>query len=235
MGIALTKRKDRGPEAVVAPEADATVRATRAIRDMIMRGQLSPGQQLRHEELAVHLNLSRSPLREALRSLEIEGFARHSVNQGYFVVQLNAAELKQVYLMRRLLETELFRSGRPPTAAELEVLRRHNTRVASAARAGSIAGMLESNRAFHFAIFALSELELVGRQVERLWHLSESYRATYLWLPETRGRIVTEHDEMINVIANNDHRGLVRLADLHRRASEESVLSLIAQLGAHRR
>lgn len=215
----------------VRPEPDATVRATNALRDMIMRGRLSPGQQLRQEDLALQLNLSRSPLREALRSLEIEGFVRHAMNQGYFVVQLSAAEMEQVYLMRRLLETELFKSARPATETDLAGLRDLNAQVASAAQAGSISAMLLSNRRFHFSIFALSDLELVCRHVERLWHLSERYRATYLWLPETRGRIVAEHAEMIEAIAANDLKQLVRIADLHRRTSQESVLSLIAHLG----
>jgi DNA-binding GntR family transcriptional regulator len=154
------------------------------------------------------------------------------MNQGYFVVQLSAAEMEQVYLMRRVLETELFRSARTATGADLAALRDLNAQVASAARAGSIAAMLLSNRRFHFSIFALSDLALVCRQVERLWHLSERYRATYLWLPETRGRIVAEHNEMIEAIADNDMKRLVRIADLHRRTSQESVLSLIAHLGA---
>jgi DNA-binding GntR family transcriptional regulator len=231
--MTLEARPVAGAATAPPPLPDATAHATRELRDMIMRGQLAPGQQLRQEALAVHLSISRSPLREALRSLEIEGFVRHAVNQGYFVVQLSAPELEQVYLMRRLLETELFRSARPPSGAELKDLRAMNAQVAAAARAGSIAGMLVSNRQFHFTMFALSQLELVVRQVERLWHLSEPYRATYLWLPETRGRIVAEHEAMIQAIADGDRRGLVRLADQHRRASEEAVLSLIAHLGAN--
>ena len=92
--------------------------------------------------------------------------------------------------------------------------------------------MLTSNRSLHFSIFSLSELHLVRKQVERLWHLSEPYRATYLWLPETRSRIVAEHEEMIQAIADHDHRRLTLMADRHRRASEESVLSLIAHRDA---
>jgi DNA-binding GntR family transcriptional regulator len=222
-----------GIDRETALEADATARATRALRDLIMRGQLAPGRQLRQEELAVRFNISRSPLREALRSLEIEGFVRHAPNQGYFVVQLSAADLEQVYLMRRVLETELFRSSRRATPADIGSLRELNAEVASAADAGSISGMLASNRSFHFTMFGLSALEMVLRHVERLWHLSESYRATYLWLPETRNRIVAEHDAMIEAIVAGDRRLLIRLADQHRQASQESVLSLIAQLGAN--
>jgi DNA-binding GntR family transcriptional regulator len=59
-----------------------------AIREMIYQGRLSPGQQLRQEELAIALGVSRNPVREALKGLQAERFVGHSLNQGYFVTRL---------------------------------------------------------------------------------------------------------------------------------------------------
>jgi len=216
---------------MIAKNADedlnATARATSALRDMIMRRRLLPGQQLRQEQLAERLNLSRSPLREALRTLETEGFVRYVVNSGYFVAEFNATELQQIYLMRRLLEMELLRSVRQPTDKDIAALRAHNEAVAAGMKDGSIARMLTANRQFHFALFGMSPLGIVLHEVERLWQLSESYRAGYLWLPETRTRIIAEHDAMIEALAAYDLDRLVETAEQHRSASERTVLSLL--------
>ncbi|MBL7499149.1 GntR family transcriptional regulator [Frankia sp. CNm7] len=211
-------------------EMNATAKATSALRDMVMRRRLMPGQQLRQEQLADRLNLSRSPLREALRILETEGLVRYVVNQGYFVAEFDESELRQIYLMRRLLETELLRTARRPTEEDLAALRAHNQVVEAGGTAGSITQMLVANRRFHFALLGLSPLRLVRREVERLWHLSEAYRAGYLWLPETRARIVAEHAMMIDALAAFDIDRLVHTAEQHRSASEQTVVGLFADV-----
>jgi len=73
----------------------------------------------------------------------------------------------------------------------------------------------------------MSSLGIILHEVERLWQLSESYRAGYLWLPDTRARIVAEHNAMIDALADYDLDLLVEKSEQHREASEEMVLSLL--------
>lgn len=205
----------------------ATARATDTLRAMILDRQLSPGQQLRQEKIAEVLGLSRSPLREALRTLESEGLVRHSVNQGYFVASLSRTELHQIYLMRRLLEDEVLRrSVARMSDSDITELRAANRAVLDAVEQDAIGRILTANRNFHFLLFRYSGLDLVVGQIERLWHLSEAYRATYLWAPETRRRVVAEHEQMIELIAASDIDQLIETADAHRAGAEKAVSSL---------
>jgi DNA-binding GntR family transcriptional regulator len=204
--------------------ATAAQRATNVVREMITGRELLPGQQMRQEELSRSLGLSRSPLREALRALESEGLVRHVPNQGYFVSRLDADELRQVYLMRRLLETDVLRSLPRQSRDQLARLRTANDLVATAE---TTPDALAANRGFHFAIFELSPLELVVQHVERLWTLSEPYQAAYLLLPETRARIVREHGALIRALRQHDLKQLVAVANAHRAASERAVLTLL--------
>src|SRR5262245_62073768 len=89
-----------------------------ALRDAILQGDLSPGEQIRQAEWAERLGTSRIPVREALKALAAEGLLSHDHNRGYFVIRFGADEMAQIYLLRRLLETELLRSlvDPPPTA-----------------------------------------------------------------------------------------------------------------------
>lgn len=215
------------PSAVTDLEQDATARAVRTLRDMVMSRRIGPGQQLRQDGLAEEMGLSRSPLREALRTLETEGLLVHVPNQGYFVARLRSSDLRQIYLMRRLLETELFRTLRPPSAPELSNVRAENNRIRQSSKDGNLAQVLRANRTFHFGIFALSPLDLVMRQVERLWHQSESYRAAYLWLPAAQEQIVAEHVAMIAALESHDIKGLIAVADRHRSTAEAAVIGLL--------
>lgn len=198
------------------------------IRDLIVRRELLPGEKIGQVELARRVGVSRSPLREALRTLESEGIVSYENNRGYVVARLNSSELAQIYRLRALIEAELLRSVRCPSGAQLAELEGLNRAMASGMSSGDVTAMLRANREFHFAIFGLSPLTVYNREVRRLWQVSEGYRATYLWLPETRRRVVEEHEAIIASLRSLDTDALIELSAAHRAASEEVVIGLLA-------
>jgi len=159
--------------------------------------------------------------------LEAEGLIEHLPNQGYFVTRLRSDDMRQVYLMRRLLETELYRTIRRPRRDDLNRIRAVHRHIGERIAAGDLTGILEGNRRFHFEFFELSPLLLVMSQVERLWRQSESYRAVYLCLPEAQKRITEEHGSMLSALEADDIGELIKVADRHRATSESSVVALL--------
>jgi DNA-binding GntR family transcriptional regulator len=217
------------PDITVADgAAQLTVQAADQVRNLIVRRILLPGEKIRQVELAKRVGVSRSPLREALRTLESEGIVSYEVNRGYVVSRLDRHDMEQIYRMRALLERELLLTITRPDARTVRAIAKHNDVMVQAINAVNVSAMLDANRAFHFAIFDLSPLDLFRREVRRLWQLSEGYRATYLWLPETRARIVSEHAAMVAVLREFDRDQLVELSAQHRRASEDVVVGLLA-------
>jgi DNA-binding GntR family transcriptional regulator len=214
--------------AVADGATQLTLEAADQIRDLIIRRILLPGEKIRQVELAKRVGVSRSPLREALRTLESEGIVSYEVNRGYVVSRLDRDDLEQIYRMRALLEQELLSTIKRPDARTVRAIAKHNDEMVRAIEAGNVSAMLEANRSFHFAIFELSPLDLFRREVRRLWQLSEGYRATYLWLPETRARIVSEHAAMVTALREFDPVRLVELSAQHRTASEDVVVGLLA-------
>lgn len=204
---------------------NAPNQALAAIREMILLQELRPGEQLRQTQLAERIGMSRVPVREALKLLEAEGAIVHHPNQGYFVAKFSQSDLRQIYLMRRLLEDELLRTVEWPAARELGVVEKINGKVASAARRGDIATMSAENRRFHFMFFNWSPLNRVQEEVERMWRLSEVYQTFYLYDPEAQKRIVREHDQMIEAARDQDHKRLIAVAAAHRGAAAEVVES----------
>lgn len=201
------------------------------LREMIVRGDIGPGQHLRQEELAGLLEVSRAPIREALKSLSTEGLLSHNLNQGYFLARLGAHEMQQVYLMRRLLETALLEAARWPDEAELTELTELNARVRAAAVANSRDELVTANRALHFRVFALTDADLVISEVRRLWDLSEAYRALYLFSADSRSRVPDEHDELIDALRQQDRARCVEVMDRHRSEAEKRVTPMLRNRG----
>src|SRR5262245_56278227 len=79
-------------------------RVTNEIRDLILNGELAPGERIRQEALAERFGTSRIPVREALRQLESEGLVSLVPNSGASVAKLDLNECLEIYKIRELLE-----------------------------------------------------------------------------------------------------------------------------------
>jgi DNA-binding GntR family transcriptional regulator len=206
--------------------------AVEAIRELILRGDLLPGQKLHQAELADRLGVSRVPVREALTTLVSEGLVEHRQNTGYTVTRPSADVLHQIYLMRELLETAVLRSI-DLTSVDVDAMERANAGFgAQASSAASDADHRASNREFHFLLFDRSPLSVVVQEVSRLWTLSEFYRSLYMRESGTAARVANEHAEMIGAVRARDIDVLVALSDTHRRGTETSMSPLLARRGA---
>lgn len=185
------------------------------IREMILSGELLPGQKLLQAELAEQLDVSRVPIREALSRLHAEGLLTHKPNTGFTVVRFSSDELSEVYLMRRLLESELICSIEL-NKIDVEELTRINDELRSIMPRDETDRYQRLNMDFHFAIFAASPLELVRSEVRRLWNMSAYYRSLYLFVTEDSSHLCAEHDGMIEAIRGGDRDALIEQSDAHR-------------------
>ena len=204
----------------------AVVTAVETIRVMIREGVLLPGEPVRQQDMARRLGMSRVPIREALHALKTEGLLSHHTNRGYFVARWSAEQLQQIYMMRGLLETELLRRLVWPDSHQLIAIKAINDDLARAVADRDVVAVAQLNRRFHDAIFELSPLETVRQEINRLWEMSDSYRALYLAGP-SRYRTVAEHEEMIQALRRRDLDGLLDALDRHRAGALEELVALL--------
>ena len=190
------------------------------IREMILSGELLPGEKLLQVDLAERLNVSRVPVREALSRLHAEGLLTYKPNTGFTVVRFSGDELSEVYLMCRMLETELIRTL---DLDEIDVasLRRINTKLREISPREAPDRYQQLNLDFHFTIFSASPLELVRSEVARLWNMSAYYRSLYLFVAGNAFHLGAEHDAMIAAIAEGDRERLIVLSDVHRSETQQ--------------
>lgn len=199
------------------------------LRRGIVAGELRPGSPIRQETIAAELGVSRVPVREALRILEGEGQVVHRPHHGYSVAELSLPDLREVYRIRRLLESEAAREavGAVPEAAiaEIDDARRQ---VADASARRDLVAMTEANRRFHFLILEAAGLPRLMRIIRSLWDSTDAYRSVYYNVADNRARVEREHAAMVDALRARDADRLVGLLDQHREHAVEALSEIIA-------
>lgn len=189
------------------------------LRNLVLTGQLLPGEKLNQAELAERLGVSRVPIREALSALRSEGLVESRTNTGFTVIRPTLEDFAEIYLMRGLLEDALLESVVLENV-DLAALRSDNELLGLLDPVTQFEEYRAANERFHFGIFEQSPLRMVRREVGRLWTLSEFYRSIYIRGDARHRRVVDDHSRIIEAIEQGDHDELVKLSDEHRRETE---------------
>ena len=197
------------------PTAAETV--LQQLRVFLASGRLLPGQQLVQEDLAEDLGVSRVPIRESLKILEGEGHVTYHPNRGYFVTELSADDLIELYRIRQILEAEaLAQVVVEVSDADIADIEKILEQVEQAAELGDVHALSEANRAFHFSIIELSGMNRLSRLIRQLWDASDIYRTVYFRDSVNRERIRSEHREIIDALKARDAQALIRAQNAHR-------------------
>ncbi|WP_225993079.1 GntR family transcriptional regulator [Actinomadura rudentiformis] len=205
-----TDRRPRRP-----PTAQQFVLAE--LRRAITTGELKPGAPIRQDALAERLDVSRVPLREALKILEGEGLVEHQAHRGYFVAVLSMADLREIYRIRALLEAEAVRVAAPHLTPEvLAALEAAQDEVERAGEAGDVTAMAAANRRFHFMLFERSGMPRLVRLITTLWDSTDAYRSLYYGGTPNRERVVHEHRAVLAALRDGDIDAAVAWLDRHR-------------------
>ncbi|WP_194238336.1 GntR family transcriptional regulator [Streptomyces spongiae] len=197
-------------------EGASAERTVRELRNQILQGQLLPGEQIRQEEIAEQLQISRVPVREALSILTSEGLLTHRPHQGYFVTKRTAEELAQIGLMLALLEDELARTVVWPADEVIAELRSLNEDMAQLVDKTEWMEMVALNHEFHLRIFGLSPLRLVLDEVRRLWTLADAFIAIDYATREHRRRTVAQHERILKALAARSRARFLKSIRDHR-------------------
>jgi DNA-binding GntR family transcriptional regulator len=206
----------------------ATEHATQRLLMLIMCGELSPGEQIRQQEMAEQFGVSRVPLREALNVLAQQGLLVHRPNQGYFVAKRGPGELAQIRRMLFLLENEVMQGLEWPDQAMLEQLRALNGRMKATVHQQDWSDMPPLNREFHNLVLTLSPYQLIVDEIRRLFTLADPFFAAKFERPSARLRTVEEHEMIVGALQCKDRAALLRAMEAHRNSNVEGLSQAMA-------
>jgi DNA-binding GntR family transcriptional regulator len=205
------------------------------LRDMIMQGELHAGEWLRQERLARELGVSHTPIREALKQLEVEGLVEHVPYRGVRVVEFNVEDVIDIYNMRSALEgLAAAAAANNASADEIAELRRlHEEIIAIPETLDSQHLLKELNRQFHRRIIHASGRTYLIRMLDQLW----SWFPTMLWskfaldadalTPERTGVDNREHGEIVAALERHDAEAAERIIRQHIDESRDALVTYI--------
>jgi DNA-binding GntR family transcriptional regulator len=199
------------------------------LQEAILSGQLEPGAPLRLEDLARRLDMSISPVREAVRQLESLGLAVHVPHRGARVSEIAVEDLHDTYEVRLALETlAVRRAAERFTVEDSQRARAHLDDYVAADERGDAREARAAHTAFHFALYAASGSDWLVRLIRPAWENCERYRSLSLdsriWHDRQR-----EHERLL--AACSDRRPDEAAAELHRHLTVTANL-IARQMGA---
>jgi DNA-binding GntR family transcriptional regulator len=208
-------------------------RVRRQIADQIISGVLRPGQELDEKKLAEAFNVSRTPVREALRQLAAASLVEWRPHQSAIVAKITPSKMVEMFEVMAELEGFCGRlASRRMTASEhanlISIHRKFRPHVQARDREAYHA----LNKTFHEAIYAGSHNQYLRAQASALYDRLAPYRAYQLKRPEALRLASEEHQAIIDAIVAGDGDAAFNLLTDHVSLSNELFADLVAALSA---
>jgi DNA-binding GntR family transcriptional regulator len=198
------------------------------LRARIVSGELAPGTQLREVQLSKDIGISRPTLREALQGLRQEGLVRHEPHRGMFVATLGAAEIHDIYTVRRVIEGPAARAAHRASPAGLEAVEAAIERLAEL-EGGDDGKVIEVDLQFHQAIVGLLDSP---RLIAFYDSVTAALRPCLTLLTIERPSVVhpesvAQHREIADALIARQGRAAERLVIAHIDANEAMLLEIV--------
>jgi DNA-binding GntR family transcriptional regulator len=185
-----------------APRASTSRVIADALRAAIVDGTLAPGAPLRQDAIARHFSVSAIPVREALRQLESEGWAKVEMHKGATVAPLSAAEAREIYEIRSALESLAIGLAIPAHTAA--TLRESEELCEAAGREADPSLYVTRNEAFHMSLYAPAARPQLTEMLVTLHRRGERYLRLKFGLPSYKDESDEEHAALLDAVRRGD-------------------------------
>lgn len=197
------------------------------LREQIFAGALAPGMFLDEVALCARLEISRTPLREALKVLTAEGLLRHEPRRGCFVNQVTEKDLDDIFPVIALLEGRCaFEAARNASDAELAELTTLHDRLQAHAKAGRITDYYATNFAIHEAIILLADNRWLAQSIADLRKILKLARLQQLHAPGRLKQSLAEHLAVFASLKARDSEGAEAAMRTHLIRQREALREL---------
>ena len=220
-------KNDASARKAAAPSARAPVPPYEMLKQAILAGELKAGQPLVETSLAAWCQVSRTPIREALRRLEQDGLIERS-DRGLVIRERSPQEILDIYETRIALEATAGRMAAERRRDHDVLLFRRLIERAKQVPDDNIATIVELNRQFHKAVWRASHNDSLFDVLERLnLHLAR-YPETTLAAPGRWRDACRQHEMLVDAIEKRDADGAYKIAMEHFADARDIRLTLFA-------
>jgi DNA-binding GntR family transcriptional regulator len=212
----------------------------RAILDEICDGSLPAGTHLVQEQLARRLGVSRQPVQQAMALLKADGVVRESGRRGMRVAALDVDEMRHRYDIRGALDELAARDAARRAGCDRRLaksLDRRGREILEAGRAamsaGSIAGQIDRDEAFHELLYKASGNPLLADTAEPHWRFLRRVMGAVLSHAEPAPEIWRQHAEILDAVVSGDAPAASRLAREHVHIATTTLSASLTLAGGH--
>ncbi|OHX50250.1 GntR family transcriptional regulator [Cytobacillus oceanisediminis] len=199
------------------------------IKKSILSGQLKPGEKVNVSHLAEKYNISRTPLREALRQLQIEGLLVQD-QLGLSIVKLDETDFKDLYETRIMLEPQIMGLVlKAITEEQLNSIEEILERAEDAFLEGNHLHLLEWNAKFHDRLLDASPNRRAVHLLQQVRSFLLLYRANILKNNEHNREILKEHSQILHALKARDEIAFYQSAENHLRNDLERGMNMIRE------
>lgn len=203
-------------------------KAYKSIKEKIIYLDFKPGDKIFENALAKELNVSRTPVREALLMLEHEKLVTCNDSVGFIVRRFKIKDLKEYFALRTAIEdfviplvvekiTEEEITGLRANIEQCETLIREG---------GSIRDIIRSETAFHELLYRAAKSEILYDTILGLVDRFQWFRAIALSVPEAAGSSLSHHKKIISFIEKKDAEGYKKMMHLHLEEAQGRIIGL---------
>ena len=203
----------------------ASDKAYELLKQRLIGGSYAPGAQLKEEHLARELDLSRTPVRAALKRLVQDGLATAEAGRGVRVAEWTEADIQETYHLRSLLEghaAELAaQRGGPALAAHLRALNERMEEAIASNKPGLAARVQDINSEFHRAILSASGSPRLRALLAGLVDMPVVVRSFFISTPEDMAQSLQHHRDLAAAMEAQDGELARQLMQLHLRIAAQ--------------
>ena len=198
------------------------------IREEILSGVYQDGEELREVTLGEKLGVSRTPVREALRQLELEGLVNMVPRKGAEVADITEKSLRDVLEVRKALEElSVQLACEKITEEEIEELKRVAERFKDTLDDQDVTKIAEADVAFHDVIYTATDNQKLILLLNNLREQMYRYRVEYLKKEEAYPQLIAEHEELIDNISKRNKEEATRIMCEHIDNQVATVINVI--------
>jgi DNA-binding GntR family transcriptional regulator len=201
------------------------------LQNDIINGKYQPGDSLIETRLSDELGVSRTPVREALRQLELEGLVQAVPNKGAIVKGISSKDIEDIYAIRMLIEGLAARwAAEKITAQELEELKEAVELEEFYTLKSDFEHLLKSDSRFHEIIFKASKSKPLMHTLSTFHHYLQKARNTSMSSPGRAQAVLEEHKAILNAIIAKDAEKAEKLTTEHVRNASTNLLKQTSYL-----
>ena len=201
------------------------------LRQAILKGELAPGERLMEIQLAQKLGVSRTPIREAIRKLELEGLVLMIPRRGAEVARISEKSLKDVLEVRLGLEELAVRIAcQRITEEELEELEQAVKEFEEAMKRDDLGALAAADVKVHEVIYGSTHNKRLVQIISNIREQMYRYRVEYLKDVESRKTLVEEHYAVYRALKARNQQQAVKDICIHIVNQQDAILRSLEQM-----